>query len=297
MPKYLYHYTSIQALKSIVEDRYVWANAAGYSNDPKEFRYAMKMVGTEFWSLSAHWPKTAEWRKLRSDLELWFEVAHTRPLYLFCLSESPNHLSQWCRYCPEDGGYAIWFATRRLARQLKAQGFRLVRCEYDPEVQRRRIRATLSGVLDGLPDLTRFGGDETKLWEVTSPIQLDLIERIYTLVAAYKHPAFQKEKEWRAVKLDRYHHLQKNFHIKGTVMVPHFELKLNAVSGLIPIQHVTVGPGLDQDLAAYGLEDFLEEDGIHVTVSNASYKQLRILQSKSRLSSRRARSARAARIL
>jgi hypothetical protein len=28
MPKYLYHYTSIQALKSTVEDRYVWASAA-----------------------------------------------------------------------------------------------------------------------------------------------------------------------------------------------------------------------------------------------------------------------------
>ena len=62
-----------------------------------------------------------------------------------------------------------------------------------------------------------------------------------------KHPDFQEESEWRAVKVSVYaNDSGMGYHIKGAVAVPHYNLRLDASAGEFPIDEITVGPGPHQ---------------------------------------------------
>lgn len=271
-PDLLYHYTSIQAVEGILRNRAVWASAVQFLNDSEEFRYAMQMAIVELHRLTVDWPKRGVWKRLKYELEFGFEShGFAATAYLFSLSEMPDQLSQWRAYCPTEGGYAIWFNVKGLRRQLRAQGFRLVRCEYDPEVQRRKIRTTLSSISDQLSELRKFGPNRRKIGQIVE----EVLKKVSLLATSFKHPAFQEESEWRAVRVDALEELERSFHIKGPVMVPHFLLRLDAVTGALPIQHITAGPGPHQEIASFGLGLFLEDEGINVTMSRTPLRSFK----------------------
>lgn len=271
-PDLLYHYTSIHGVEGILRDRAVRASMVQFLNDSGEFKYAMDMAKVELWKLTVNWPKRGAWKKLRYELESGFEShGHIATVYVFSLSEMRDQLSQWRAYCPAEGGYAIWFSTKRLKGQLRAQGFRLVRCEYNPEVQRRKLRVMLLSALDRLPDLQKLGRNRRKLWEIAR----ELVRKVSILATSFKHPDFREESEWRAVRVDDDEELEKSFHIAGPVLVPHFLLRLDAVHGVFPIHHITAGPGPHQDSASYGLELFLEDEGINVTNSRTPLRSFK----------------------
>ncbi len=106
-PKYLYHYTTAEGLKGIIENQEIWASDIFSLNDASEVYHGVALLKKHL----ATQQETSEGR-LNTSLEAFREALgeigpHTAtPTYVCSFSEEPNDLSQWRAYCP-DGGYAI----------------------------------------------------------------------------------------------------------------------------------------------------------------------------------------------
>jgi len=117
---FLYHYTSIAGLNSIVRSGKVWASDCRYLNDRQELARALEMflaklegASKEALSLALHWHT--------------FSRCHC----VFSLSRSPKVLSQWRAYADDGRGAAIGFRVEFLSGLAKSPSKFLVDCVYE----------------------------------------------------------------------------------------------------------------------------------------------------------------------
>ena len=144
-PEYLYHYTSVQGVEGILKSKVVWASVLHFLNDSTEWKHAFELAQMQIVRRLGERRDDDQWDYLMQEL-VGFLEHHIWDVCVFSLSAMPNQLSQWRAYCPAEGGYAIRFRTVHLLGQLRAQGFALFRCEYDPKVQIKQVDAALSSV-------------------------------------------------------------------------------------------------------------------------------------------------------
>ncbi len=110
----LFHYTSAEGLKGIIESNELWATSAYYLNDAAEMFYGYNVLKEvlDQWlrknSRSEDSITLGLARQLRSSFEDLFEKRLLKPIYLMCFCEGDNLLSQWRAY-GKSGGYSIGF--------------------------------------------------------------------------------------------------------------------------------------------------------------------------------------------
>lgn len=273
-PEYLYHYTTVRGIEGILKNKMVWASVLHFLNDSTEWKYAFELAQIQIMHRLHKLAADAEWNYLLKGLVVSLEH-HSWNVCVFSLSAMPNQLSQWRAYCPHEGGYAIRFRTVHLMEQLRAQGFTLSRCEYDPKVQIKRINTVLSSVLDKLPVLQNLRHDRMRFAEVIHSTKSEVLNQIALIAPTLKHPDFQEESEWRAVKMVVYaNDSEMDYHIKGAMAVSYYRLRLNASTGEFPIDEITVGPGPHQDLANRGLGSIVDQARVRIKVSQTPLRNL-----------------------
>jgi hypothetical protein len=193
-PEVLYHYCSVAALLSILQNRSIHLSSLKLSNDSMEGRHPMQTM-----------MRMASTAKLSSDarerLESLLRLLDRRFDSLgFCLSEKGDLLSQWRGYADDAKGASIGFSRKVLETCKKG---RLLRVDYDVTSHERR----LSGPFEKLKHLAEahefeastLSGQTT--WEAKSRKTADgLIESIVDLVPILfqlKESTFEEEQEWR----------------------------------------------------------------------------------------------------
>lgn len=272
-PEYLYHYTSIRGVEGILKSKTVWASVLHFLNDSMEWKHAFELAQTQIVRRLGERRNENQWDRPLQELvgllahQIW-------DVCVFSLSAMPNQLSQWRAYCPAEGGYALRFRTVHLLGQLRAQGFELLRCEYDPKVQTKSIDAVLASALDKLPELATLQRDQTRIVEVIHSTKQEVLHQIGKIAPTLKHPDFREESEWRAVKEVFGDDPGKDYHIRGAMAVPHFNLRLDANPGEFPIDEITVGPGPHQDLAYRGLASLANQARVRIKVSQTPLRNL-----------------------
>jgi hypothetical protein len=266
VPEYLYHYTSIRGVEGILRSKTAWASVLHFLNDSTEWRHAFVLAQTQIVRRLEDRRNHHQWDHLLQELvgllehQIW-------DVCVFSLSAMPNQLSQWRAYCPTEGGYALRFRTVHLLGQLRAQGFELLRCEYDSKAQAKRIDAVLSSALDKLPDTAALQCDQSRYLEVIHSTKQEVLQHIGKIAPTQKHSDFREESEWRAVKKVFGDDPGNDYHIRGAMAVPHFNLRLDASPGEFPIDEITVGPGPHQDLAYRGLASIANQARVRIKVS------------------------------
>src|SRR5437764_13601949 len=128
-PLQLYHYTSIEGLRGILTTRELWASAAQYLNDAKEFKLAIDIARGQLMGASRRIGGS------RSRLLLYYHEQLERlehdAVCVFSLSEEGDLLSQWRGYCPPGGGYSVGLPGPTLKQHLRQHRCSLVPCGYD----------------------------------------------------------------------------------------------------------------------------------------------------------------------
>jgi len=129
----VYHYTSAEGLKGIIENGEIWLTNTAFVNDTTECR--------AFWDLPKHEVLGTDPFKNKGYAEECWDDFQRCPLrenneYIASFSESKDSLSQFHMY----GGYCIGFDVSRLARR----GFWLHRCVYTSQEIRAWIREKFS---------------------------------------------------------------------------------------------------------------------------------------------------------
>src|SRR5689334_7219324 len=248
----LYHYTSAAGVLGILERRCLFATDIWFLNDAAEVRFAQaRMI-----------ERLRHRDDLASDLE-WLEKllgvdpgnAVRDSLFVASFCEEPDLLSQWRGYAA--GGFAIGFASGRLAELASSAGGRLVKVEYGREAGRPHLREVFEQVVAGGP----YSEAERKR----------IARSLAPEMARVKEDSFAEEKEWRLL-VDADADLQVRFLTRQDSPLPYVEFELPDPT---PVREIVIGPGGDPQLRRRGIEQLLLARGYEQVAVRESASHLR----------------------
>lgn len=214
----LYHYTTAEGLKGIIENKELWASSAYYLNDSAEVLYGYRLLdlALEDWLSRANPQASAVSRGLAESLRRYFghdalERNVITPIYLTCFCEEGNLLSQWRAY-GSAGGYSIGLNVPAegivygLIPEPRVYTGRCVKVEYDRDKQKQRILEILGSVLPILDEQEIT--DALRSIDPVSPLGFSKLssiihEMLVEEIIGFKDAAFAVEKEWRFVVRSR----------------------------------------------------------------------------------------------
>ncbi|TAM79773.1 MAG: DUF2971 domain-containing protein [Acidobacteria bacterium] len=285
----LYHYSTADGLKGIIEKNELWASSAYFLNDWTEITYGCGLV-TEVldnWILKNPGPETSLALDFAQQLRQRFgedllKGKVIEPIYLACFCEDDNLLSQWRNY-GQSGGYSLGFAVP--APDLTTgQGFKpepniytskWVKVEYDRSEQVKKCNAVLEPVLTAFdnPDVARA---------VTTVMDHPLVgyskilgvirDMLFEEIIGFKNRAFEVEKEWRVV-VRRRELLKQGSDDGGRTpipvyfrsleggLVPYVKLIPTDPAKKLPIVSVRSGPTLEKATASMVITMLLHRNG------------------------------------
>jgi len=284
----LYHYTSAEGLRGIIENNELWATSAYYLNDSAEMFYGYNVLREVLDQWLKENTRTEDSitlglaRQLRSSFEDLFEKRLLKPIYIACFCEKDNLLSQWRAY-GQSGGYSIGFRVfpkigifgERLTPEPNIYTCQWTQVEYDRTKQLaicREILYPIFAILDQ-PKVAHAMREVTehpivgyqKLLTSTMDILLEEIVR-------FKSEAFKVEQEWRAVVRQREFMKQGTddggktpvpvcFRTSRGMIVPYVRLIPCQPNKKLPITCLRSGPTLDKTMAGVSISMLLAKNG------------------------------------
>jgi hypothetical protein len=280
----LFHYTTADGLKGIVEKNELWASSAYFLNDSAEVKYGCGVLSKvlEDWIGSSDGGEDSLSLGLARDLKNGFEDHLNNnivsPVYLACFCEDGNLLSQWRAY-GSTGGYALGFNFLPYAGGFSPEPntytAKLLKVEYDRSEQIKRCKAILDAVLPivGEPDVSRAIPELASYGVVNYQVIRGVVgEMLMEEALAFKDAAFSVEKEWRLVVIRRQLLKQGtddggktppplHFRPAGRYLVPYIRLIPRMGNDKIPLRSIRSGPTLDRLAAILSVHPFLDNNG------------------------------------
>lgn len=263
MPEYLFHYTSAEGVKGILESKSVWASLLHFMNDSREWQYALDLMRAELMDRLTTNPGPY-WPRFVTGLSESLNQIEQLNICVFSLSAVSNQLSQWRAYCPPEGGYQLRFNSSLLRHHIHRCHFQMKECCYDVESQKKLLGQIADFVLKQVGVLS----DEGTARAAVQTVQNLLFVRLANNAPILKHPDFNEEKEWRAFGPVACDDPRMSYHIKGSIVIPHCGITLETPTCKFPVEHIVVGPNVHQKLALRGIESIAFP--AHVTVGQSS---------------------------
>ena len=197
LPDVLYHYTSMEALLSIVQSGKIWATDTRYLNDRTDGTYLFELLKTH---IARRANKATNQDRKDSERLLWLlEIMPRYAVFVTSFSEVGDSLSQWRAYSPGGIGFSIGFNAKAIAQgRVDLSGD-----EPLPALVRlARVRYLSEDADSNLDEILNFaeilGG-----WVAKSDPPKDLIPSTASTLAVFapifKHNAFKEECEWRLI--------------------------------------------------------------------------------------------------
>lgn len=268
MPMSLFHYTTIAGVCGIVATKSLWATSIRHLNDATEFTYAHGVLRKTLENSTQGAPadvraavdflvRELDMSRMGNALNLMGKFGTT---FVASLSSKPDRLSQWRAYSP-GGGYALGFRIEALKALATHYGFKLTKCSYDSAQHRKEAQGIADKVLSRFLELPRGVRSALDPAGAESPrttqsclfeMRRAMLEEIQRIAAAWKHPSFEEEAEWRLISEQRLERSVK-FRPGRTAIIPYTELNLaepeaNQISGMTSVLcHTYVSPCAEPD--------------------------------------------------
>jgi Protein of unknown function (DUF2971) len=245
----LYHYTSKEVLKKIIEGNSLLVGNVKYMNDSTEYRLTRDPLYNYLIEYKASCsPGTIGnyiYGKLVSELEL-DRILH---IYAFCMTTDGDLLSQWVRYGSDALGYSIGFDLGDVYEEFKDSSI-LDKVSYmDRDGAERSARSSIKTSLDVIEQMKDL------VINIETTAQIDLIcesalNSIENIIAYYKHEGFREEKEQRLVLkkdyvLDQIRRGYTETINKGDI--PTQRIRIHPKSGKLPIARIYTGSLVSAD--------------------------------------------------
>lgn len=282
----LYHYTSAEGLKGIIENNELWATSAYFLNDRTEIVYGCRVLVDvlEEWKLRHLESGHSISASICNDLSKTFgeEVPKTvPPVYLACFCENDNLLSQWRAY-GQSGGFSIGF-NAQIGSRFESVAFTpepktftssWVRVEYERGKQIEACNSLVESLLSIINESETGCAIETISDHPRAGYSsfLNIIREILLeQIIGFKNEAFKEENEWRIVVRPRVTKKQRvddggktptpiYFRCSKGIPIPY--VKLNGrFKQKLPISRIRSGPTLDKHLAKIAISTMLDQNG------------------------------------
>lgn len=266
----LYHYTSPNGLKGILESRSLRCGHAFYFNDPNEINYGTRLILEVIDTIRASEdrPDIQEFLdKLKLHVGVAFETIGINP-FMACCCMSGELLSQWKNYATGGMGYCIGFKfsdETRLAKDLNDLSTTrkpvLRRIIYQEEDQRELIIQYINMVVEVIKNVLDRGTHRRGHWgNVVPDMAIQSVNHLIDMAVSFKPHEYSEENEWRIVWLTRENYLPEDVAIRNNnqKLTPYrpaylFEKNKDKIS-LFPIQSICFGPAQEPSLAKLTLD-------------------------------------------
>lgn len=250
-PPSLGHYTSGEALISILKHRSVWASGVAFMNDSQEFQHLYRKIAEMLGPSGGILDREIEENPSLADAlrsQLIWPYANQPHLYIISLTPNDDDLSLWRAYTTPGDGYHLSFDTDRLAKVAHAQGWFLAPVRYGDS-----IRHIIASKLRSSFELAASGGS---------------IEEAVRLVYGYfraiaplvKHEGFSGEQEWRLMRWCPPVEARADFRPSRSYLLPYVQFELGEPAES-PISLIRCGPGPNQDLAFCSMDLMIDAFG------------------------------------
>ena len=246
----LYHYTTQTGFLGIVTSKSLWASKVHYMNDATEFAHAIGIAKSVIESRASNGSNDRV--RLLDELRKRLDSVSKTHMFVACLSEAGDLLSQWRGYCSGGNGFSIGFSPERLLPVLSRQGFGIAACVYDSGEQYRLLEELVD---DAIEAISRSVSHEEVLGT--------FISRFLRIGPLLKHPLFSEEKEWRIlcgiIATD-----DARFQIRGgkSMLVPYCEVNLCDQLGTMHVEDLIIGPTPSPELSAASATNLLSRYGV-----------------------------------
>jgi hypothetical protein len=273
IPRTLYHYTSADALLSILAKKELWAGNITHLNDARELEHGVEIVSAtikkEITKATERMVKELLKQTQKTLVEMRKEWAQNFYAVSFC--SHGDLLSQWRGYGLMGGGYCLG-VTPDLLRPEGADGddaIALRRICYLERDQRRVVTNVLTCAYGYLPRLSL--GWKQKIKDMATELAMEL----FIYFSAFKDQSFEEEKEWRLVYLLP-NNAQVKFRAANNALKPYIVVPLKDSKDQVPLLSVRHGPTLNRDVATTSLRLRLSQDypRVRVYASEVPYRAI-----------------------
>lgn len=240
----LYHYTDVNAVKSILENRKLWLTDIRFLNDSSEFhdgiayfRKALKSPKKGLFSNPKYADEAIEYLANSLSEKVGFRLAE-EPLFTCSFSRSDDLLSQWRAY----GAYAVEFDEHLLLESLE----KLVECRYVDDDKTNIASHELTNAISKVSrSMERHNG-------CLGEDAIDALIHLVNVAASFKNHGFHEERELRVIRTIDSREESIRFRAKGNRLIPYIEVEIS----LDCIKSICLGPMPEQGLAEASMRMF-----------------------------------------
>lgn len=292
----IYHYTSLEGFKGIIESQDFWLTDSDFLNDSTEIEHGIDLARQVFKSFSEQ-----TLSPIADILEgLTIKGNNPRPrINIACFSSARDNLSQWRAYSGSAVGVSLGFSQREFLPQLGYPS----ECQLVPVLYTEEHKCALWDMFARF-FTEAYTKDSARQISVTQPdggvqkffpisgYESSLKDMLYQLAASCKHSAFEDEREIRLFYTEHSHIVEKygsgpakiRFRPTSCYLAPYTTLSdiRDVYDGQqadrcprLALSEVIVGPHPRSDLAIASVKKFLRVNGyddIPVYPSAAPYR-------------------------
>lgn len=256
---YIYHYTSLEGLKSIMQNANLWFSDIDYLNDESEVKYGYKLVTDYLDENKSKYSKNfiRDLKKFcSSDSILYKKNKEKLQARYFVLSFSTvdDSLPMWNYYSKNQNflGFSIQFKRKQLVEKIKKnlnhelfQGAVI----YNKQEQQKYIKKIITDVYD------LYSHNQS---DDISNYTLPLCIGLFAFSLFIKNSCFMHEKEYRIV-IPTFESDNRNveFRICNNLLIPYISMKF-AKSALTQVR---LSPTQKSELIKSSLKDFSKKFG------------------------------------
>lgn len=281
----LYHYTSADGVRGIVENREFMATKSDFLNDKLEFQYAIEVME----QLTEKYIVNTELRErffsgLQKEIhELGIinlgcdeNACHENSLsfYVVAFSKSQNNALLWAEFT-DFKGYCLEFDYMKLVEGFQHRVFLHGTVIYNEEEQMNGMLESFLSCLrnlqeEGFGDLADFFEEEA---EISDASLEKLAKEMAVVVSVYamffKKSFFEGEEEYRFIFPPLINELgtaRPNFRLLDQIFLPYIMVEFDREQKEIPLESVMVGAKNNSDIAVRGMKYFLGSRGLEIPV-------------------------------
>lgn len=281
----LYHYTTAEGVRGIVENREFMATKSDFLNDKLEFQYAVEVMER----LTEKYIVNEDLRE-RFFLELKKEIDRLGIIapacddhgckddglsfYVVAFSKLQNNALLWAEFT-DFKGYCLEFDYTKLVEGFRHRVFLHGTVIYDEKEQMNGLLESLLSCIrnlqeNGMTDLETFFDEDTEISEAS----LDkLVKEMAVVVSVYamffKKSFFEGEEEYRFIFPPVINELgvaMPDFRLLDQIFLPYIMVEFDRELKEIPLESVMVGAKNNSDIAVRGMKYFLRSQGLDIPV-------------------------------
>lgn len=286
----LFHYTTLEGLKGILNSRSIWFTHTSTLNDPLELKYGKQLILDILHEATNNENENniKNLLKYLSDNVNAFNTMNNQT-YVACFCESENLLSQWRSYAVQGGGYNLGLRFQSntkfyhtLDDSEEDSHVILRKMVYDVDEQRGLISDYLSSIVTSSGDAIKYYNEHSGIPDAWAAIAaLESVNILYDLMLSFKNPVFNEENEWRLIKGRQASSKPEQLKFRETKegLIPYIETYIvEDLEGksVFPLSSIKFGPMLDDARTKSTLQLFVNKEAVSDSKISINVNDVRI---------------------